>query len=226
MVDPLSLRRLVREASHAPFVSHSLAVDPQLWGGFWHSDVISAGYTLPALELALLLAVRLDRSWPPGTDPAQFLADLQSAVSQPQAGVWTLFLARTPVAVFAAPCEISERPAPATTSGDVSRISTVVWYGLDSGCLHAGYRGLVTEGHFAGMVCQRKPGFRLAETPSTPPAWLAEAIEQRTAGGFVAAHFEAKQVTLHPVPHGVDAEHPPQAALVQGVHRRKQAKQK
>lgn len=181
LLTPQQLNRLVSDAGQAPFVSQVLAVDPPLWGGFWYSDVISAGYALPALELALLRGMRLDRSWPAGIDPAQFLADLQAAALQPQAGVWSLSLVGRPLAVFATPLEISAPPAEAAALAGLSRISTVIWYGLASGCLHAGYRAPVTKDHFTGMVCQQRPGFQLAAAPAAPPVWLSEAVEQRRA---------------------------------------------
>ena len=183
MGGPLQLRQLIHEAGQAPFVPHNLVVDPPLWGGFWHADVISAGYTLPALELALLRATRLDKCWSPGTDPARFLVDLQAAATQPRAGVWTMTLAGMPLAVFAAPGEALGRPGGGTPAGTLRQVSTVVWYGLASGCLYAGYRGVFTAGHFTGMGCQQEPGFQLADTPPAPPGWLAEAIGQRGAEG-------------------------------------------
>ena len=95
------LARLAAQAGAAPFAADLLEVDEPLWGGFWQGDVIAPGYRLPAVELALLRAMRLDATWPEGTGVAQFLADLRQAISDPQAGVWLLAVAGEPCVVFA-----------------------------------------------------------------------------------------------------------------------------
>lgn len=65
-----------------PFTPVSLEVDEALWGGFWHGDVISPGYTLPALESAFLRETRLTESISLPT-PADYLAALQQALKTP-----------------------------------------------------------------------------------------------------------------------------------------------
>src|SRR5687767_153880 len=132
-VPPAPLARLVAGVGTAPFVTDLLEVDEALWGGFWHFDVISAGYRLPALELALLRATRLDHTWPDDTGPAQFLADLQRAIQHPQAGIWTLRWAEEPWAVFAA--QLGQPWI------------TVAWYCATTGRLHAGYRAPLANLH-------------------------------------------------------------------------------
>jgi hypothetical protein len=100
---PEQLGRIIEHSAAAPFAGELLEVDELLWGSFWHFDVIAPGYRLPAVELALLRAIRLDRYWPEGTTVAQFLADLRVAAAHPQAGVWTLALAGEPCVVVAGP---------------------------------------------------------------------------------------------------------------------------
>jgi hypothetical protein len=101
----------------APFSTALLEADEALWGGFWHFDVIAPGYLLPAVELNLLRAIRLDQSWPPETTPAQFLADLRQAILDPQAGLWRLSLAGTS-------CFVAATPGPPAGQ----ELITVVWY--------------------------------------------------------------------------------------------------
>lgn len=167
----LSVPKLTRQAATAPFTPELMAVDPVLWGSFWHFDVIAPGSRLPAPELALLRAVRLDQTWPQTILPAEFLTDLHAAITHPQAGVWTVTLGQTPCAVFAA-------PGPAGV--------TVVWYGRATGCLHAGYRMAPVTGHFAGLTQQRAPGFHLPAEAVRPPGWLAESVAQRPANSLAA----------------------------------------
>ena len=65
-----------------PFTPVSLEVDDALWGGFWHGDVISPGYTLPAAEAHFLRETRLTESITLPT-PADYLAVLQQALTAP-----------------------------------------------------------------------------------------------------------------------------------------------
>ncbi len=167
----LSVPELTRQAAAAPFTPELMAVDAALWGSFWQFDVLAPGSRLPAPEVALLRAVRLDQTWPQTTTPAQFLADLRAAVIHPQAGVWTISLGRTPCAVFAAP--------------DLMGL-TVVWYSHATGCLHAGYRIAPAAGHFAGLTQQRAPGFQLPVQAVRPPGWLAKSAAQRPANSAAA----------------------------------------
>ena len=150
---PQQLAQLVDQARVAPFADDLLEVDEPLWGGFWQGDVIAPGYRLPAAELALLRAMRLDTTWPEGTSVAQFLADLHWATSQPQAGVWTLAVAGEPCVVFAAPFNV------ARSMLNVKPLATVVWYCATTERLHAGYRAAIDSLSFVGAVEQRPPNF-------------------------------------------------------------------
>jgi hypothetical protein len=157
-LSPAKIDDLIRLAGGAPFTPDLLDADEPLWGGFWQFDVIAPGYTLPAGELALLRAVRLDGHWPADTTLVDFVASLQAAILHPKAGVWTLGLADTILVVFAAPPEPS--------------LMTVVWASLPDGTLQAGYRCPPAAAHFARMTPQRHPGFQL-DAPSNPaPGWL------------------------------------------------------
>jgi hypothetical protein len=164
-VSPAQLARVVAGIGVAPFTTDLLEVDEALWGGFWHFDVISAGYRLPALELALLRATRLDHTWPDNTSPAQFLADLHEAIQHPQAGIWTLRWAEEPWAVFAAQLE--------------QPWITVAWYCATTGRLHAGYRALMENLHLDKLPARRPPQFT-AFSPVQPPDldWLKATVEQ------------------------------------------------
>lgn len=148
-------------AGRAPFTPELLSVDAPLWGTFWQFDVLAPGSTLPALELALLRAVRLDTDWPTDTTPAQFLADLHATVSHPHAGAWMTTPAGQPLVVFAAP-------------GIKPKFCTVVWYCPATGCLHAGYHIPPVAAHFAEMSVLRPPSFPLDAPPFAPPNWLRE----------------------------------------------------
>ena len=150
---PQQLAQLVDQARVAPFVDDLFEVDEPLWGGFWQGDVIAPGYRLPAVELALLRAMRLDATWLEGTSVAQFLADLHWATSQPQAGVWTLAVAGEPCVVFAAPFNV------ARSMLNVKPLATVVWYCATTERLHAGYRATIDMLNFVGAVEQRPPNF-------------------------------------------------------------------
>ena len=144
------LAQLVDQARVAPFAHDLLEVDEPLWGGFWQGDVIAPGYRLPAVELALLRAMRLDTTWPEGTSVAQFLADLHWATSQPQAGVWTLAVAGEPCVVFAASFNVTRATL------NVKPLATVVWYCATTERLHAGYRATIDTLNFVGAVEQRQ----------------------------------------------------------------------
>jgi hypothetical protein len=149
-------------ASQAPFIPDLLAAEAALWGGFWHFDVIGPGYRLPAVELALLRAVRLDRQWPAQTTVEAFLEDLRRAIRQPQAGRWGLTLAGVPCLLFAAP----------EPSGQI----TVVYYCRSSGCLHAGYRTGRIVPHLLPEAVQLRPlAAPFQATRPRPAAWLAQA---------------------------------------------------
>jgi hypothetical protein len=145
-----------------------------LWGSFWQGDVLAPGYLLPAAELALLRAMRLDDAWPDDTTLAQFLAHLRAAVQHPQAGVWTLAAAKTPCAVFAAPQQ--------------DKWVTVVWYG--TGYLHAGYKTAAGRLRLPGAVKHRSLPAHIMEAsspvPLPPPAWLKAAPPRRGALGPAA----------------------------------------
>ncbi len=65
-----------------PFTSVSLEVDEALWGSFWHGDVISPGYTLPAMEVAFLRETRLTKSITLPT-PTDYLTALQQVLTAP-----------------------------------------------------------------------------------------------------------------------------------------------
>ena len=162
------LSRVAAHVAAAPFATDLLEADEPLWGGFWQGDVIAPGYRLPAGELALLRATRLDGHWPERTTAAQFLADLRRAILHPRAGVWTLAVAGEPCAVFAAP---GGPPAP----GDSRSTVTVAWYCASTGHLHAGYRTVGQAFRFAGPVVQRP---LMVVPPPTPgaderPNWTA-----------------------------------------------------
>lgn len=113
--------------AEAPFSPDLLEVCPLLWGNFWQGDVISPGYRLPAVELALLRATRLDRNWPISTTPEQFLADLRATIQHPEATLEIMSAAHEPCWLIKAPTGLQEQ-------------FTVVWYCQTTGCLHAGYR--------------------------------------------------------------------------------------
>ena len=142
------LAQIVEAAATAPFATDLLEVNEPLWGSFWHGDVMAPGYRLPAIELALLRATRLDQNWPEETETAQFLADLQQAICQPQTGIWTILIANEPCVVFGG--QVSE----------AENLATVVWYCATTGRLHAGYR-LPSNLHYLEKASeQRKPEFK------------------------------------------------------------------
>lgn len=160
MIPDPKLTKIVKNSDQASFAPNLLEVEEALWGGFWQGDVIGPGYCLPAAELALLRAVRLDGYWPTKTTLSQFLADLQTACRHPQAGVWTLTVAGQPCAVLAAP---------------VAQMLTVVWYCASTGKLHAGYRTELVALQLPGAAVQRAPKFGGLPPlpPPTVPGWLS-----------------------------------------------------
>jgi hypothetical protein len=178
------LAQIVAHVATAPFASDLLEADESLWGGFWHFDVIGPGYSLPAVELALLRAVRLDRNWPEDTTVDQFLTDLRQAILHPQAGVWTLTVIGQPCVVFAAPASVERQ-----------NLVTVAWYCASTGQLQAGYRATVESLHFAEAVEQRAPGFthQRKGVKDDKPGWLALAVEQIDVGekSNLAARLDA-----------------------------------
>ena len=164
-VSPAQLARLAASVGAAPFVAALHEVDTALWGGFWQFDVISAGYRLPALELALLRATRLDHTWPSDISPAQFLADLHKAIQHPLAGIWTLRWAEEAWAVFAAQLD-----QPWVTVG---------WYCATTGRLHTGYRTSLENLHLPGLPALRPPqvtNFSPVQLPDLD--WLRTSVEQ------------------------------------------------
>ena len=162
------LDRIAGHVAAAPFAEDLLEVDEPLWGGFWQGDVIAPGYQLPAVELALLRAVRLDKNWPEHTTVPQFLADLRQTILDPQVAIRVLTAAELPCLVFAA----LTRWSSAVSS---QRSVTVVWYCATTGRLHAGYRTQRDKVVFGAVDRQSR-----AEQSN----WLAEVIKQREADKF------------------------------------------
>jgi hypothetical protein len=113
---------ILRHISQATFVPELQEVDEALWGGFWQGDVISPGYWLPAVELHLLRAMRLDNTWPETTTVEQFLADLRPDKSNAQVEItWA-----------------AGQPGVVVTI--ITEYITVVRYNALTGYLEAGYR--------------------------------------------------------------------------------------
>lgn len=179
---PSQRQQLVAHIGRAPFSTALLAADPGLWGGFWHFDVIAPGYTLPAVELALLRATRLDRLWPAATTMEQFGGDLRQAIGHPQAGLWLLRVIDQPCAVLAAP------------AGPPGLI-TVVWYCAATDALHAGYRTAPDRLSLPQAVAQ-DGGIAFAPGGSTPleldQSWLVDSVEQLSDGqpGSLSAELD------------------------------------
>jgi hypothetical protein len=228
---PKQLAQLIAQASLAPFATDLLEIDEPLWGSFWQGDVIAPGYRLPAVELALLRATRLDQAWPEGTTVAEFLADLHAAISDPQAGVWTLMAAGEPCVVFASVrgqgLGVGGQTASVTgrrssVAGQPSAIShqpsaTVVWYCATTGQLHAGYRTAVDRLNFAGGVVQRPLGFTAGATHFGSAShlestnWLEQILERdetsgsRRSAACPATNGSAEWVSGHPLAARLDA---------------------
>ena len=163
------LAQIVKVAATAPFANDLFEVDELLWGNFWHGDVIAPGYRLPAIELALLRAIRLDENWPAETDITEFLADLRHVIRHPQTGIWTMAVAGEPCVVF---------------RGQVPEVGgwglvTVAWYCATTGQLHAGYRTSVESLNMEDAIEQRKPEFKVSHSEANLPLWLTQ-IELRT----------------------------------------------
>jgi hypothetical protein len=182
------IAQITGHVAAAPFAGDPLEVDEPLWGSFWHGDVIAPGYTLPAEELALLRATRLEGHWPEGTTREQYLADLRQAIRHPQAGVWTLAVDGEPCVVFGARSE--ERRVESEERG-----VTVAWYCATTGRLHAGYR-TVGGVRLVGAVEQRAPGFLYPSQhePNDRLDWLELVLERRevTAASSLAARLDAE----------------------------------
>jgi hypothetical protein len=198
------LARLGAQASAAPFAADLLEVDEALWGGFWQGDVIAPGYRLPAVELALLRAVRLDGTWPEGTAVTQFLADLRQAISDPQAGVWLLAVASEPCVVFASISNQKSVVRSQKLEGGGHALATVAWYCASTGRLHAGYRAPAACLNFMGAVEQRPLLTSSAsQLESTQLNWLKQSLDQNiggqpsTVGGLsLAARLDAEILRL------------------------------
>jgi hypothetical protein len=180
------LAQITPQVAAAPFAEDLLEVDQPLRGSFWQGDVIAPGYRLPAVELALLRAVRLDGSWPEGITVPQFLANLRQAILDPRAGIWTLAVAGKPCIIFAASTTNRKSEIQNTCTArrrKCQKSVTVVWYCASTGRLHAGYRTSPAEvqRQMEGAVKHR--GFE-ADIPLKPPvkekeqSWLAQVADQ------------------------------------------------
>lgn len=181
---PPELTYLINQASIAPFATDLLEADEALWGSFWQGDVLAPGYTLPAVELALLRATRLDRTWPEETTVIEFVADLHTAIRHPQTGVWTLRAAGEPCMIFAAPFSIL----------------TVVWYCETTRQIHAGYRAVADTLNFPGAVELRALDVPGASHPKIthPPAWLQAVVDldENPGSHSLAARLDAEILRL------------------------------
>ena len=172
---PAQSEQIINHVAAASFADNLLAVDEPLWGGFWQGDVIAPGYWLPAVELALLRAIRLDERWPEGTTVPHYLADLRRTILDPQVGIWTLTAAGQPCVVFAAPIKNPKSEIESLKS------ITVVWYCASTGRLHAGYRTIAAELNLGDAVKQRglESISELKPTSKEKLDWLAQAVKQR-----------------------------------------------
>ena len=171
---PAQIQTIANHVATAPFATDLLEVDETLWGSFWQGDVIGRGYQLPAGELGLLRAIRLDKQWPEDTPVAQFLADLHQAVQHPQVGMWTLPVAGEPCVVFASVLGVED----SVEDNQTQDLLTVAWYCATTGKLHAGYRTTAGLLHFQQGMEQRAPGFvhRLKPATIRQPSWLTQTI--------------------------------------------------
>jgi hypothetical protein len=192
------LARLVAQAGAAPFAADLLEVDEALWGGFWQGDVIAPGYRLPAVELALLRAMRLEATWPEGTEVAQFLADLRQAISDPQAGVWALAVAGEPCVVFASTS--SQKSVASSQRSEVGGQfwATVAWYCATTERLHAGYRAPAVSLNFMGAVEQRPLlASSASQVESAQLNWLKQSLGQdKIDDQALAARLDAEILWL------------------------------
>lgn len=177
---PIELARIINHAAGAPFATDLLETDQALWGSFWHFDVISPGYRLPAVELALLRATRLDNHWPQDTTVEQYLADLRQVIQHSQAQIWSLTAAAQPCIIFAAPIRVA-----ASAESDISNslhknLLAIVWYCASTGKLHAGYKTSVERLYFEEAIKQR--GAKMVSQTKPPTIntqnWLALAVKQ------------------------------------------------
>jgi hypothetical protein len=170
------LQEIAHYVASVPFVRSILQVDEPLWGGFWQGDVISPGYSLPAVELALLRAIRLDGIWPESAGVEQFLADLRQAIQHSRAGVWALMTAGEPCLVFAAPT-VTDHKAP---NVQCQSLVTVAWYCATTRQLHAGYRADGARLQVGGAI-ELRP-LTILRQPALPevgePNWIVQAINQ------------------------------------------------
>lgn len=165
------LQNLAHHVASATFSPALLEVDPPLWGGFWQYDVIGPGYALPVVELALLRATRLDRSWPEQTSVDQFEADLRRAVTDPRAGIWTGTLAGQACVAIAGP--------------ESHALITVVWYCASTSYLHAGYRAPAEALNWPGAVTQRELQIETHQTAIELDSrwWLQPVLEEAQTPG-------------------------------------------
>jgi hypothetical protein len=154
------LAQIVKAAATAPFANDLLEVDELLWGNFWHGDVIAPGYRLPAIELALLRAIRLDQNWPEETTVTEFLADLHHVIRHPQTGIWTMAAVGEPCVVFG--------------KQEAGGLVTVVWYCATTGQLHAGYQTPAELLYWEEAIEQRKPEFNFSQSDVKLPPWLTQ----------------------------------------------------
>lgn len=163
--DRQHLDGLARAAITAPFCPDLLEVCPPLWGSFWQGDVVSPGYTLPAIELAFLRAVRLDETWPGESSLSQFLSDLKAVVNHPQADVWTGLEGGYDWVVF-------------VRNDAHSPFLTVVWYCPTTNYLHAGYHTTLDRLNLGSLMVHRKRDSNIiGQRRSGSSAWLGEAAQ-------------------------------------------------
>jgi len=176
-----ALNQIVAHIAGAPFATDPLQVDEPLWGSFWHGDVIAPGYTLPAVELALLRAIRLDQTWPENTSVEQYLTDLRRTIQHPHAGIWTLTITGQPGIIFAATDQEQPPNQKSKIKNQKSKIPlTVVWYCATTDRLHAGYRTTRGQLYFDETVEQRAPEFGDPRSNEAEESWdwLANRGEQ------------------------------------------------
>jgi hypothetical protein len=176
-----ALNQIVAHIAGAPFATDPLEVDEPLWGSFWQGDVIAPGYTLPAVELALLRAIRLDQTWPETTSVEQYLTDLRRIILHPQAGIWTLTITGQPCIIFAA----TDQEQPPNPKSKIKNLKpkiplTVVWYCATTGRLHAGYRTTRGRLRFDEAVEQRASKFGDPRSNEAEESWdwLERIVEQ------------------------------------------------
>ena len=170
LIPSTQLKQLVTHISQVPLTTDLLEADSMLWGSFWQFDVIAPGYTLPASELALLRAIRLDQSWPEDTTVEQFLDDLHQTIRHPKAGIWSIKVAEQPCLVFAATIRQTE-------------LITVVWYCILTNKLHAGYQTTPPKLFLPEAIEQRCPDFSnnlVSNQTNINNKWLANLAEQNS----------------------------------------------